>query len=136
MQDRSPLDLGSRKEPTKDGQGTLSYQPVDPWGTLRPMEFAYENIGISHLCAKTHVFLHTFGDRPETFKNQYKSTLGVLPFKYAYKTGMNKVESELCSLHMEPVLDFGGRRVHHDSGDTYLEGMCVLGSPRVPHDSP
>ena len=31
---------------------------------------------ISHLCAKTPVFLHSFGDPPETFKNQYKSTLG------------------------------------------------------------
>ena len=59
----------------------LTYQPVGPWGALGPMDFAYENIGISHLCAKTHVFLHTFGDPPETFKNQYKSTLGAFPLK-------------------------------------------------------
>ena len=45
------------------------------------MKIAYENIGISRLCAKTLVFLDTFGDPPETFKNQYKSTLGAFPLK-------------------------------------------------------
>ena len=49
---------------------------------------------------------------------------------------MNKVQSEPCSLHMEPVMDFGGRGVHHDSGEMYLGCIGVLGRPRVHHDSP
>ena len=98
--------------------------------------FAYEKIGISHLCARTPVFLHTFGDPPETLKNQYKSTLGVFLLNYAYKNGTNKLKSEPCSFHMEPVLDFGGRGVHHDSRGRKMGCMGILGGPRVHHDSP
>ena len=65
--------------------------------------FAHEKIGISHLCARTPVFLHTFGYPPETFENQYKSTLAVFPLNWAYKNGTNKVNYEPCSLRMGPV---------------------------------
>ena len=67
------------------------------------MDFAYENIGISHLCAKTTVFLHTFGEPSETLKNQYKSILAVFPLNWEYKNGTNKAKYGPCSLCMDPV---------------------------------
>ena len=74
-----------------------------PWVALRPMDFAYEKIGISQLCARTLVFLHTFGDSPGTFKNQYKSTLAVFPLNRGHKKGTNKANYGACRLHMDPV---------------------------------
>ena len=70
---------------------------------VRPSRFAYKITGISHLCAKTRMFLHTFGDPPETLKNQYKWILAVFPLNWEYKNGTNKAKYGPCSLCMDPV---------------------------------
>ena len=68
--------------------------------------FAYEKIGISQLCARTPVFLHTFGDPPRTFKNRYKSTLAVFPLNWGHQNGTNNANYGPCRLHMDPVHKF------------------------------